>query len=305
MLELYDYGNSFVIQLKNGHFILNDGGTKEDFPYLVEYLESLVPEGEKPVIDAWFISHPHGDHIGWLKGIYEHQDYIERFCVEAIYFNLPGEDIYIWESSQTDEFVKRYIYLSDSKGETPKVYRPEIGQRYYFDDITVDIVSTQEQLVPENHTQTVNDSSMWLMYTIEGQKFMLCGDAAAGAAKNAMRIYDSSYFEMDVFTAFHHGLNVYDYFTDYCTFKTVLYPGYRCGSKSTAEDRVHEAENAHLIESAQEAIAYGKGTVVLTFPYEVGTAEIMPAQEWIYHPGERVYEEERLEEFEAYIINKK
>ena len=54
MLELHDLGNSFLFQLKNGHFIISDGGRKTDLPYLLDYLGSLVPEGEKPVIEGWF-----------------------------------------------------------------------------------------------------------------------------------------------------------------------------------------------------------------------------------------------------------
>ena len=42
MLELWESGNSFVFELKNGHFIVNDGGTTvEDLEHLLDYLESL------------------------------------------------------------------------------------------------------------------------------------------------------------------------------------------------------------------------------------------------------------------------
>jgi hypothetical protein len=52
LMELNDNGNSYVIQLKNGHFIIEDGGNESDAPYLLDYLESLTPKGEKPVIEA-------------------------------------------------------------------------------------------------------------------------------------------------------------------------------------------------------------------------------------------------------------
>ena len=72
MPELYDFGNSFVFELKNGHFIVNDGGTDVDLIYLIEYLESLVPEGEKPIIDCWVISHAHWDHCGVFLDLLAH-----------------------------------------------------------------------------------------------------------------------------------------------------------------------------------------------------------------------------------------
>ena len=67
MLELRRMGNSFVFQLKNGHFVISDGGEACDLVYLLDYLENLTPEGEKPVIEAWVISHGHGDHCGALS----------------------------------------------------------------------------------------------------------------------------------------------------------------------------------------------------------------------------------------------
>ena len=93
LLELNDNGNSYVIQLKNGHFIVEDGGNEADAPYLLDYLESLTPEGEKPVIEAWFISHAHADHIGALKKIMDNVQYSNRIYVEGIYFVDPSDTI--------------------------------------------------------------------------------------------------------------------------------------------------------------------------------------------------------------------
>ncbi|MBQ9392701.1 MAG: hypothetical protein IJU18_01745, partial [Oscillospiraceae bacterium] len=53
MLETKGGGNSFVIQLKNGHFLVLDGGNYWDADYLLSYLESLAPTGEKPVVEGW------------------------------------------------------------------------------------------------------------------------------------------------------------------------------------------------------------------------------------------------------------
>ena len=47
MMQLNNNGSSFLIQLKNGHFIMNDGGYYKDMASLFDYMETLVPEGEK------------------------------------------------------------------------------------------------------------------------------------------------------------------------------------------------------------------------------------------------------------------
>lgn len=302
MMELYDYGNSFVIQLKNGHFILNDGGAEQDAPYLFDYLESLTPEGEKPVIEAWIISHAHADHIGVLKSVLTKPEYAERVYVEGVYYNVPSDETANKFGSDNQSGVRyvemAYKFYKTSNGESPKLYRPQTGQRYYFCDVIVDVPLSQDQILYENHYRDFNDTSTWLMYTIEGQKFLLCGDADIGASRVVMSMYDKEYFDLDIFTAFHHGINVWDPFTDYCTFKTVLYPCYRTGSNwMDGTEYGMEEENAHLRDAAIESLAFGHGTQVLTFPYKIGTAKQLDPIDWIYHPGERTFSNGRMENY--------
>ena len=178
-------------------------------------------------------------------------------------------------------------------GGTPKFYRPQFGQRYYFCDITIDVIESHEMMIFENSLSDINETSTWFMYNIEGQKFLLAGDADQGAQEVAMRTYDSDYFNLDVFAVFHHGINVYDFWTDYCTLKTVLYTNKECASSYANVEGSPYArveENKHLRESCAEYMSWGDGTKVLTFPYKVGTAVTLPLETWEYHP-ERGQEE--------------
>lgn len=295
MLELNDNGNSFVIELKNGHFIVEDGGIEADAPYLLDYLESLTPEGEKPVIEAWFMTHAHGDHYGALKKIMLTPEYVNRIYVEGVYFVDPSATVKDFFTSSEGSVSQASWYVVNSAntfkqadGSNAKFYRPSIGQRYYFCDITIDIPFTMDQIMLDAYNSTdFNDTSMWIMHNIEGQKFLHAGDAGTTACKMAMTFYEKEYFELDMFSVLHHGINVFDYFTDYCTIKTLLYTNRTVGSLYSETKYAMLEENARLQESALESIAHGNGTVVLTFPYEIGSAEIMEPLDWKYTNGER------------------
>ena len=284
MMELWHFGNSFVFQLKNGHFIINDGGCEFELNYLLDYLESLTPEGQKPVIEAWLITHMHRDHCGVVNALAEEPEkFADRIIVEGFYYSEPNDNIIgiqpgclsnIIYLKQAAEFCK------DSKGESTKVYRPQTGQRYYFCDITMDIVLSQEHLEQNMFAEDLNDSSTWFMYTIEGQKCLFVGDAERGGMRKVMAAYDSGYLDLDIFTLPHHGFNTRNDFTDYTKVKTVLV---------TARDRTpkrREEQNAYLRERVQEWFMWGDGTKVLTFPYEVGTYETLPNFEWKYNEGQ-------------------
>jgi beta-lactamase superfamily II metal-dependent hydrolase len=290
MVQLNNTGNSFVIQLKNGHFVVYDGGQEIDAPYLLDYLEKLAPQGEKPVIEAWFISHAHSDHFGAMVQISEVASNTSRIFVEGFYFHNPG--IYSAQVGVDGNIQKTMLsanFFQNQKGEKTPLYRPQMGQRYYFSDIIIDVCLTPE-LFPLNsyyYNTDINDTSIWLMAHIENQKFLVGGDAAHTASRAAMSIFDESYFDVEVFAVFHHGINVYDYFTNYITVDTVLYTSYRLGSiyKDPKITSSRVEENALLQQKAKESISHENGTVVLSFPYKVGEAEIMEPFNWKYNEG--------------------
>lgn len=284
MVELSDFGNSFVIQLKNGHFIVNDGGREDDLPYLIEYLESLVPAGEKPVIEAWMSSHPHGDHVGAFLGFDKNRTYAERIYVEAIYMDSLNSAVATAQGATGVQLgvLTGTLKLHTTDGGHPEVYRPQAGQTYYFSDIKVEVMQTMLQIPEKNWyrwTGNINEFSTWLMYTIEEQTFLNAGDADFGAMKAIMRTYDEEDFVMDIMAVQHHGINVHNEFSDFITVKTLLYPNmgtqgmYKTGVSWSASWQASEDRNEYLQEKALEALSYIDGTQVLSFPYKVGSAK--------------------------------
>lgn len=186
MPELYLHGNCFIIQLKNGHFVLDDSGSWYDAQYLLDYLETLAPEGEKPVVEGWFVSHGHGDHVGTFSHFVDCPEYADRVYVEGIYFSETSEEVGI--VTKTTREIQKGLhgmqYCRTTSGQISPIYRPQTGQRYYFNDFTIDVLHTQEQLPLQDYGtgygingSGFNDSSTWLMYTIDGQKFLHAGDA--------------------------------------------------------------------------------------------------------------------------------
>lgn len=308
-LELWDSGNSFIFELKNGHFIINDGGqTIEDLKHLLDYLEALVPAGEKPVIEAWIFSHTHTDHIGAFMELANHVEYTSRIIVNGIYWNVPNYEVYVAYDSYG------YSYLSTAKiiakmlrtteGDSPKIYHLQSGQRYYFNDITMDVLHTQEQIIRENYYGNLNDASVWLMYNIDGDNFLLAGDAERGSTDVVMNTFASEYFDLKVFTVFHHAINMWNDFTDYLSYDVALYPNYRVASKDGNDKGIAANLAKYINDNAKEGFAWGKGTAVLTFPYELGTGEFKPGLDWSkYATGERTGTKIWVEEFDVYFKN--
>ena len=101
-----------------------------------------------------------------------------------------------------------------------------------------------------------------------------------------MKAFDKEYFDVEVFAVAHHGINVYDYFVEFCVADTLLYTMYRTESLYDAPSfHAHVEENIRMKELAKESLSHGEGTVVLTFPYTVGSYETIAPWDWRYDGG--------------------
>lgn len=221
---------SYIMQLKNGHFIIIDGGIWNDVEYLFKYLESLVPENnvdengnkKKPIVEAWVFSHSDSDHMGPMLGVMKDVDtYKDRIYVEGFYYNEPNGDVFEAYAKDANWYTKALrncasdVFKTTQK-ESPKIYRMQTGQRYTFGDVTMDIMLSQELLTMDDYAYTVannyqqdafNDTSTWCMFTIDGQKLLSAGDGSESGKKYVVNMYSDGYMTVDVFTALHHGLN--------------------------------------------------------------------------------------------------
>lgn len=187
----------------------------------------------------------------------------------------PGAQANVYYMHKAAEFCRTL------KGDSPKVYRPMTGQKYYFCDIVMEIVHSQEQLSIERMNPDINDSSLHCMFHIDGQKCLIVGDGESGCQKTIMATYDSEYLNLDFYSLPHHGFNTRKDFVDYCNIKTVLV---------TARDKTpkrRDEENEYLKARAEEWLMWGDGTKVFAFPYTVGSYESLPNFEWKYHEGKK------------------
>lgn len=281
-VEMYYFGSSFIFQLKDGTFIMYDGGTDYDTPYLFDYLESLAPEGQKPVVTAWIISHAHYDHLGWIRTFEKNlNDYKGRIIVNGFYFNEPNQEVIASESKISDLTSLKGMLsnFETAEGKKPEIYRMYTGQRYYFNDITMDVVLTQEQILFKDYSDGFNESSTWNIFNIDGQEVFLAGDSGPAGMVKLMEIYSQEYLTVNMFSALHHGYNNRLDFAEYMTATdVVMYTERKDLTGGTARDTMNN--------KAKEIGSYVDGTMVYTFPYTPGTAQKLGNNQWLYHAGQ-------------------
>ena len=195
----------YIIKTDNNKIIVIDGGIDghglNAEPYLLDELRTITGL-EKPVIDAWFISHAHYDHYYEFVKMVEKNH--ELFTVEKVYFNFPS-----------DEFIDKYepsgaTYMERFRGAYNKLYGENAYQNYagvqMGDIIQVDNVSFEILQVPDEKitANPINNSSLIFRMTVGDQTVLFTGDAGVEAGNKLIRTYGDD-IQSDIVQMAHHG----------------------------------------------------------------------------------------------------
>ena len=215
----YAFGECDIFQLSNDHFVIVDGAQEYSAQMLVEYLEAIVGEGNTPIVDAWFFTHAHPDHIYCAWGIGRDEDLVGRIIVNGFYYTWPNDAGMRRESDyeegiliQVGNFNNVIGNFRDEDGNVTPKYKLHGGMVFYIEEMKVEILLTQDQLMPNEYQGGFNDSSTSFKFTIYSQggeetTFLIMGDAHRGVCTKLMEKYDYETLHTTFFTSLHHGGN--------------------------------------------------------------------------------------------------
>ncbi len=217
------YGNSYVITLEDGSFIVYDGGSYED-PDDGDLLYSVLCDlhtsikGTKPspsspiVIAAWMLSHGHGDHFVGFNNMLK--AYGKNIYIEQAFFNGTSDEE-DFNSHNPNSTVRDGIgaILSRAQGNA-KCVKVHTGQVFYVRNVEIEVLYTHEDLYPIR-SDFFNDGSTVFRTTIystdgrgnrlnEGVSTMWLGDMYMRGSK-CMRMMYGNYLQSDAVQVAHHG----------------------------------------------------------------------------------------------------
>ena len=198
-----DCGMSYCCQLCDGSFAVIDGGMSHhgEADQLYNHMISKLPEGEKPVIAFWVLTHHHPDHVNCFKDFASR--YLDKVDVEAIVYNNPCYE----KSLRTGEYlIKEYTLIEEAVEkfpETTKIYKPHCGEVYHVRNAVFETYYTQDELAGLDMSNTNNTSIVFKM-TLGNKKVLWLGDVGATASRFLIPAY-KDLLKSDVVQIAHHG----------------------------------------------------------------------------------------------------
>ena len=201
---------TFVMQLKDGRFIVIDGGMSDpqDRAHLYEYLCSNSPTA-KPVIAAWFFTHIHQDHT--TTAFYVMEQFSSNLVVESVYYAFQTDESRFSTSSDNTAIQDILPRLNNLPTIYPniKLIDMNIADQYTIGGVTIDVLIDESgnSALGTGHKDTNsdhNDFSAAIKFTFtSGKTFLVLGDCTETRLKALTEKYD---LKCDVMQASHHGL---------------------------------------------------------------------------------------------------
>jgi len=252
-------GMGYILRTENGRLIVIDGGHSGDAEDFTALLESAA-DGMFPVIDAWIITHPHGDHYGALEEICRRKDLLSRIRIRQLIYHFPDE----FRDRKGNGIGYVYPIFDEIRRATgAAVHLPETDETMTVDSMTIHFLYT-----PTDCSILNNPNQLSLIFTVQGKnrKIMFTGDAYHRNLQIVLWRYPDS-LKCDILQLPHHGLCDTGHLDFYKKVDagTVLIPISIAGDRTMHSDMYGDAPavNRYAEDRAERVYKAFEGTVTL------------------------------------------
>lgn len=182
----------YAIKTINGKIIIIDGGTTDDAGQLEKY---IVDNGSK--VDAWFITHPHSDHVGAFEIISQN----ENIDIEKIYMSVNDKQWYIENEPSRQDDIDMFFPVIEQERIKEKIVEPQINDTIRIDNVTAKILGVKN---PEITTNSINNSSMVIKFAVNQKDILFLGDTGTESSEKLIKNQGEN-LRADIVQVAHHG----------------------------------------------------------------------------------------------------
>lgn len=262
-------GQGYIFRLPDGRFIIHDGGySGGDRVY--NTLRELE-EGDI-TIAAWFISHPHADHYPALRDFVQDHGKDEDITLEKVLFNYADSDVYDLSDSAGKENLSQAVKNTYSvlKSYVPdtEIIKVHTGQTLNFGSVSIEVIYTVEDILPRV-LPNINDSSLVIRVTVDGQSLMMLADTCYDSAPIMCNMW-GDYLKSDILQMAHHGVwpaqpDIYHLIQG----ETVLFPATHANMKNDLFDTRWGATTQAALKYASDIYISGDSVQVIILPHAI------------------------------------
>jgi len=186
---------SYVLRTRNDDIIVIDGGNRGDAEYLRGF---LAPLGNR--VAAWFISHPHPDHVDALTVLLND---LKTLQIDHLYGSMPDESWVAQHEPQPPTHLKSVEDFNQALRDSDHTLEElSLGQTINIDSVTIQVLGIMN---PEITPNAINNSSIVLRVFDAHKSVLFTGDLGV---QGGHKLLNSSYAKQlpaDYVQMAHHG----------------------------------------------------------------------------------------------------
>ncbi len=191
--------DSFIITTEDGKVIAIDGGHTAETDYFIRYLQAVTGL-RRPKIDAWFLTHPHNDHVEVFTEVAGNR--AKRVTFDRVLLKYAPYEYYAaLESEEAMQMVSDFERLRPAFPE--KVRELADGDVFSIGAAKFTVLYTFDPAWPDP-----NEASLIFRMDLGGKSVMFTGDAGVNAGNKAMaNAKGTALMKCDICKMAHHGQN--------------------------------------------------------------------------------------------------
>lgn len=187
-------GDAHLISKGNKYFLIDGGKYELASSHLIPYLKSKNIKH----LDGVMINHPHSDHYGGIKSLFEN-----NINISKLYMNMPtpAQIAREWWGGTYQDLLDIKILAINNKTDILPII---MGDKFMFDDKSyIEVLYIYDGINTPVGETDINDMSAITMIYDNNNKFLLTGDLnnklGSYLAKNSINI------QADILKVPHHG----------------------------------------------------------------------------------------------------
>ena len=185
---------SYIITTKNKELIVVDGGLDLDAEHL---RQAIIARGGK--VSAWFISHPHSDHVGALVKLIN--DGLQEISIDAVYYNFADDNWYKRNEAYRADMVLKAKEAFNKLGAEKLHGNIKTGDLIQVDDVKIHVLNDPYLFT----VNAINNSSVALRMEIGSKRVIFLGDMGPEAGAALLKDVGADGLKADIVQMAHHG----------------------------------------------------------------------------------------------------
>lgn len=256
-------GMTYLIRMKDGSFVIIDGGFNIDAAGLINVMRRIHPlyDPSKPFeVAAWILTHPHDDHCQLLHRVMTEKIVKAKLNIRRLMFDFSANELILKRDPVwAPEAARVREYAEKLRGGGTEIIKPHTGMTYEIGELYMKVFfSAAEYAVTD--AVSVNDAS--LVFTMQnecGKKLMILGDTGEVSGDYLLKMHKPEQIHADIVQVAHHGLNgpaypLYEAISASCYFWMINIRAYKArASKTKLNTKLRESGAFNIFSCFGEA----------------------------------------------------